>query len=135
MGSKDEHQKISQSIALLSSGAHFSFLFRGGRYKSHSTRSFKTKYDTPRLLTYIHEPNLKMKGIKTMKQPLIKNYDELPMFINATTLAQLFGVSRASAYELMSEKDFPSFRIGKRILVTKENLVEWIEGRTKKGGN
>ena len=58
-----------------------------------------------------------------MKQPLIKNYDELPMFINAATLAQLFGVSRASAYELMSEKDFPSFRIGKRILVTKEKLV------------
>ena len=70
-----------------------------------------------------------------MKQPLIKNYDELPMFINATTLAQLFGVSRASADELMSEKEFPSFSIGKRVLVTKENLVEWIEGRTKKGGN
>ena len=70
-----------------------------------------------------------------MKQPLIKNYDELPMFINAATLAQLFGVSRASAYELMSAKDFPSFRIGKRILVTKEKLVEWIEGRSKKGGN
>ena len=33
MGSKGEHQKISQSIALLSSGAHFSFLCRGGRYK------------------------------------------------------------------------------------------------------
>ena len=70
-----------------------------------------------------------------MKESIIKNYDELPMFINATTLAQLFGVSRASAYELMSEKDFQSFRIGKRVLVTKENLVEWIEGRTKKGGN
>ena len=70
-----------------------------------------------------------------MKQPLIKNYDELPMFINAATLAQLFGVSRASAYELMSEKDFLSLRIGKCILVTKENLVEWIEGRTKKVGN
>ena len=67
-----------------------------------------------------------------MKQPLIKNYDELPMFINAATLAQLFGVSRASAYELMSEKDFPSFRIGKRILVTKEKVVEWIEGHSKK---
>jgi excisionase family DNA binding protein len=69
-----------------------------------------------------------------MKQPTIKNYDELPMFINATLLAQLFGVSRASAYELMSEKDFPAFRIGKRILVTKEKLVEWIENRSKKGG-
>ena len=70
-----------------------------------------------------------------MKQPTIKNYDELPMFINATLLAQPFGVSRASAYELMSEKDFPAFRIGKRILVTKEKLVEWIENRSKKGGN
>ena len=79
-------------------------------------------------------PNLKKDGIK-MRQPLIKNYDELPMFINATLLAQLFGVSRASAYELMSEKDFPSFRIGKRILVTKEKLVEWIEGHSKKGGH
>ena len=80
-------------------------------------------------------PNLKKEGIKIMRQPLIKNYDELPMFINATLLAQLFGVSRASAYELMSERDFPSFRIGKRILVTKENLVEWIEGHSKKGGH
>ena len=33
MGSKGEHQKISQSITLFSSGAHFSFLCRGGRYK------------------------------------------------------------------------------------------------------
>ena len=78
--------------------------------------------------------NLEKEG-KNMKQPLIKNYDELPMFINSTTLAQLFGVSRASACEQMSEKDFPSFRIGKRILVTKEKLVEWIEGHSKKGGN
>ena len=86
---------------------------------------------------YIHEPlsEFVRKDVKSMKQPIIKNYDELPMFINATTLAQLFGVSRASVYELMSEKDFPSFRIGKRVLVTKENLVEWVEGRTKKGGN
>ena len=91
----------------------------------------------PRLLIYIHEPLSKLirKDVKSMKQPIIKNYDELPMFINAATLAQLFGVSRASAYELMSEKDFPSFRIGKRILVMKENLVKWIESRTKKGGN
>ena len=69
-----------------------------------------------------------------MRQPLIKNYDELPMFINATLLAQLFGVSRASAYELMREKGFPSFRIGKRILVSKEDLKTWIESRTEKGG-
>ena len=69
-----------------------------------------------------------------MKKSMINNYDELPMFINANLLAELFGVSRASAYELMREKHFPSFRIGKRILVSKENLRTWIESRLEKGG-
>ena len=65
---------------------------------------------------------------------MIKNYDELPMFINADLLAGLFGVSRASAYELMRERNFPSFRIGKRILVSRENLIAWVESRSEKGG-
>ena len=65
---------------------------------------------------------------------MIKNYDELPMFISANLLAELFGVSRASAYELMRERDFPSFRIGKRILVSRENLIAWVESRSEKGG-
>lgn len=69
-----------------------------------------------------------------MKKSMINNYDELPMFINANLLAELFGVSRASAYELIREKNFPSFRIGKRILVSKENLRTWIESRSEKGG-
>lgn len=69
-----------------------------------------------------------------MKKSMIKNYDELPMFINADLLAELFGVSRASAYELMREWNFPSFRIGKRILVSRENLIAWIESRSEKGG-
>ena len=69
-----------------------------------------------------------------MKKSMIKNYDELPMFISANLLAELFGVSRASAYELMRERDFPSFRIGKRILVSRENLIAWVESRSEKGG-
>lgn len=69
-----------------------------------------------------------------MKKSMIKNYDELPMFINANLLAELFGVSRASAYELMRERNFPSFRIGKRILVSRENLIAWVESRSEKGG-
>ena len=43
MGSKGEHQKISQSIALPSSGAHFSFLCLGVDINSCSNRSFKTE--------------------------------------------------------------------------------------------
>ena len=69
-----------------------------------------------------------------MKKSMIKNYDELPMFISANLLAELFGVSRASAYELMRERNFPSFRIGKRILVSRENLIAWVESLSEKGG-
>ena len=69
-----------------------------------------------------------------MKKSMIKSYDELPMFISANLLAELFGVSRASAYELMRERNFPSFRIGKRILVSRENLIAWVESRSEKGG-
>lgn len=69
-----------------------------------------------------------------LKKSMIKNYDELPMFINADLLAELFGVSRASAYELMRKRNFPSFRIGKRILVSRENLIAWVESRSEKGG-
>ncbi|MBO6094059.1 MAG: helix-turn-helix domain-containing protein [Clostridia bacterium] len=40
------------------------------------------------------------------------------------------GVSRTTVYELVNSKDFPSFRIGKKILISKERLNEWIQSRT-----
>ena len=58
-----------------------------------------------------------------------KTYDELPMFINVPALSKLFGISQSSCYELMHEKDFPSLRIGSRIDVPRDKLIEWIEAR------
>ena len=58
-----------------------------------------------------------------------KTYDELPMFINVPALSKLFGISQSSCYELMHEKDFPSLRIGSRIVVPRDKLIEWIEVR------
>ena len=40
-----------------------------------------------------------------------KTYDELPLMLNAQNLTEVLGISIASAYELMHEKDFPSFRM------------------------
>lgn len=62
-----------------------------------------------------------------MKKSIYKTYDELPLYLNADTVAKLFGISTSSAYELMREKDFPSVRIGKRVIVPKENLQVWVE--------
>ena len=37
------------------------------------------------------------------------------------------GISRATAYHLAQQKDFPSFMIGKRVLISREGLRAWIE--------
>lgn len=67
-----------------------------------------------------------------MKKSNIKNFDELPLFINASILAELFGISKVSAYELMRGDDFPSIKIGKRVLVSKEELIKWIKESSQK---
>ena len=61
-------------------------------------------------------------------------YDDLPLFLNAAMVAQVLGVALSSAYELMHEKDFPTLRVGSRMVVPKEKFIEWVEQHTK-GGN
>ena len=65
-----------------------------------------------------------------MKESTYKTYDELPLFLNAQTVAKVLGVSPSSGYELLREKDFPSLRIGNRIVVPKEEFIRWVERRT-----
>ena len=64
-----------------------------------------------------------------MIESTVKKYEDLPMFLNAKTVASLLGISTASGYELMHEKDFPTLRIGGRIVVPRDKLIEWIELR------
>ncbi len=58
------------------------------------------------------------------------NYDNLPAVLNANQLATALGISRAGAYHLLNTGTFPTLRIGKRLLVPKDKLVEWIEQNT-----
>ena len=66
-----------------------------------------------------------------MKKSVFTNYDELPLLLNTTQLADLLGVSHSSVYELIQEPGFPSLRIGKRIVIPKEELRQWISNNTK----
>ena len=59
-----------------------------------------------------------------------KNYDELPLFLNAELIAKTLGIAPSSAYELMREKDFPALHVGKRIVVPKEQFRLWVEKQT-----
>ena len=58
------------------------------------------------------------------------NYDNLPAVLNANQLATALGISRVGAYQLHNTGTFPTLRIGKRLLVPKDKLVEWIEQNT-----
>ena len=66
-----------------------------------------------------------------MNKSIYTSYDELPLLLNVKQLADLLGVSDSSVYELIQEDGFPSLRIGKRIVIPKEELREWISARTK----
>ena len=61
---------------------------------------------------------------------MINNYDNLPAVLNATQLATALGISRAGAYQLLNTETFPTLRIGKRLLVPKDKLINWIEQNT-----
>ena len=65
-----------------------------------------------------------------MKECKFKSYEELPLFLNADTVAKALGIAISSAYELMLEKDFPTFRVGNRKFVEKEKFRQWIEAQS-----
>lgn len=61
------------------------------------------------------------------------SYDQLPITLNADDVAMVLGISKARAYTLMRSADFPALRIGKRMLVPKDKLLQWINERIDNG--
>ena len=68
-----------------------------------------------------------------MKRSEYQSYDELPLFLNAKQVAKVLGVSPSSAYELMHEPVFPVLRVGSRMMVPKEQFIQWVVEHTEGG--
>ena len=68
-----------------------------------------------------------------MKLSQYKSYDELPLFLNSELVAKVLGVSPSSGYELMHEPGFPVLRIGNRMVVPKEQFIQWVNEQTGGG--
>ena len=66
-----------------------------------------------------------------MKQSEFKSYDELTLFLNAKTVAQVLGISAAGAYELLHQEGFPVIKIGSRLVVPKEKFLFWVESQIR----
>ena len=58
-------------------------------------------------------------------------YNDLPLVLNATQLADVLSISRANAYNLLNREDFPTLHIGKRMLVPRDKLVRWMDEQAR----
>lgn len=45
----------------------------------------------------------------------------------------MLGVSPSSGYELMHQPDFPTLRVGSRMVVPKEQFIRWVTEHTQGG--
>ena len=58
--------------------------------------------------------------------------EELPVMLNANQLAKVLGISRAGTYALLQSAGFPVLNIGRRLVVPKAGLINWL---TQKSSN
>jgi len=67
-----------------------------------------------------------------MKQSIYKDKSEMPMFLTVMDVANLLGISRASAYELVREDNFPKLKIVQgRTIIPRDRLLEWLDEQTR----
>ena len=59
-----------------------------------------------------------------MKESVYTNHNE----------AKVLGTSPSSGYELMHQPDFPVLRVGSRMVVPREQFIQWVNAHTKGGG-
>ena len=67
-----------------------------------------------------------------MKKSIYKTKEEMPMFLTVMDVANLLGISRASAYELVRQENFPKLKIVQgRTIIPRDRLLEWLDEQTR----
>lgn len=51
--------------------------------------------------------------------------------LTVTEVAERLKVGRNTAYELFNQRDFPSFRIGKKLKITESAFENWLNRQSK----
>lgn len=52
---------------------------------------------------------------------------EATMAVNE--LEQYLGIGRKTAYQLVNSKGFPAFRIGRKVLISRDGLERWMRAQ------
>lgn len=60
---------------------------------------------------------------------IYKSMDDLPITFGPTELSSILGISRNKAYELANRTDFPKYRVGKKIIISKKHFLMWLDAQ------
>lgn len=58
---------------------------------------------------------------------------EKKLCITVEEMGELMGIGRSKAYELARQADFPTIRLGRKMLVSIKGLEAWVEQRAGGG--
>lgn len=64
-----------------------------------------------------------------MRRRNFTDWRDVPCVLDVADLSSLMRLSRSATYELMHSKGFPTVRLGRRLLVPKEALKDFLEKR------
>ena len=67
-----------------------------------------------------------------MEKRTYQSLQELPLMLSMMDVASVLGISKAGAYTLAHSRDFPAFRVGRRIVISQEKFLDWLESRPRK---
>ena len=73
--------------------------------------------------------------IKTERGNCLKttytNIKDLPLALNAREAAGVLRISKSKVYELARTESFPAVRIGKRVVIPRDKLIEWMNDQAE----
>ncbi len=58
------------------------------------------------------------------------NFDDMPDIMSVEDLKKLFDIGINKAYEITKYKGFPAIHIGRKIIIPKKQLEQWLENQT-----
>ena len=59
------------------------------------------------------------------------NIEDLPLTLNAHEAAGVLRISKSKVYELAHTESFPAIRIGKRVVIPRDKLIQWMNAQAE----
>lgn len=65
------------------------------------------------------------------EKPMGVDENGLPLTLKMSDVAKILGIAEGNAYELEKHPNFPSIRIGRRIIVPRDAFLRWLNNPKK----